>query len=400
VNANTTADQVLSAIVQGAPDLTEAQIEAGGFSFLGTANMNVSTSGIGIANNNLEGNGTAGINSGDESFVINPETLLTAVKVFIDNSLQGYNPATEELYYRVFFEDGTSSAQTKVLAADLASEAGGQKSFLVQWDDVKMIDAVQLSMGLGAIKVPVIQFIKQVENMANDVQLAFNATLTDKDGDTASSTFEAKLFANDPNDQLFDYRLAGTIGEQDAFNIDLSAAENLYRVNGFDVGPDKLMLIGDPPDERVSRKRKLAHRNPALEALNCRGRHAHRRLDVEPTPESVRSGSTPPWLPDHSLHEAPENRRISRGFVFFAAGPRQASRSVDRDSAFQAATSLSTRLCLSAMRCTASLPRARRCGGLAAFASVRMAPANLLGSPGWAWLAPSAKRRMAPTVTS
>ncbi|MCY1271878.1 T1SS-143 repeat domain protein [compost metagenome] len=246
VNANTTADQVLSAIVQGAPDLTEAQIEAGGFSFLGTANMNVSTSGIGIANNNLEGNGTAGINSGDESFVINPETLLTAVKVFIDNSLQGYNPATEELYYRVFFEDGTSSAQTKVLAADLASEAGGQKSFLVQWDDVKMIDAVQLSMGLGAIKVPVIQFIKQVENMANDVQLAFNATLTDKDGDTASSTFEAKLFANDPNDQLFDYRLAGTIGEQDAFNIDLSAAENLYQVNGFDVGPDKLMLIGDP----------------------------------------------------------------------------------------------------------------------------------------------------------
>ncbi|WP_280379089.1 hypothetical protein [Pseudomonas sp. BN515] len=248
VNAGTTAAQVLSAIVQGAPDLTEAQIEAGGFSFLGTADMNVSTSGIGIGNNNLDGNGTAGINSGDESFVINPETLLTAVKVFIDNTLQGYNPATEELYYRIFFEDGTSSAQTKVLAADLASEAGNQKSFLVQWDGAKMIDAVQLTMGLGVIKVPVIQFIKQVENMANDIQLAFNATLTDKDGDTATSSFDANLFANDPNDQLFDYRMAGTIGEQDAFNIELSAAENLYQVNGFDAGAglrDKLVLIGD-----------------------------------------------------------------------------------------------------------------------------------------------------------
>ena len=248
VNAGTTAAQILSAIVQGAPDLTEAQIEGGGFSFLGTADMNVSTSGIGVGNNNLDGNGTAGINSGDESFVINPETLLTAMKVFIDNTLQGYNPATEELYYRVFFEDGTSSAQTKVLAADLASEAGNQKSFLVQWDGAKMIDAVQLTMGLGVIKVPVIQFIKQVENMANDIQLAFNATLTDKDGDTATSTFDANLFANDPNDQLFDYRLDGTSGEQDAFNIDLSAAENLYQVNGFDVGPglrDKLVLIGD-----------------------------------------------------------------------------------------------------------------------------------------------------------
>ncbi|WP_234358335.1 DUF5801 repeats-in-toxin domain-containing protein [Metapseudomonas resinovorans] len=248
VNAGTTAAQVLSAIVQGAPDLTEAQIEAGGFSFLGTADVNVSTSGIGIGNNNLDGNGTAGINSGDESFVINPETLLTAMKVFIDNSLQGYNPATEELYYRIFFEDGTSSAQTKVLAADLASEAGNQKSFLVQWDGAKMIDAVQLTMGLGEIKVPVIQFIKQVENMANDIQLAFNATLTDRDGDTATSTFDANLFANDPNDPLFDYRLAGTIGEQDAFNVNLSAAENLYQVNGFDAGPslrDKLVLIGD-----------------------------------------------------------------------------------------------------------------------------------------------------------
>ncbi|WP_242443173.1 hypothetical protein [Pseudomonas sp. LFM046] len=248
VNAGTTAAQVLSAIVQGAPDLTEAQIESGGFSFLGTANMNVSTAGIGIANNNLDGNGTAGINAGDESFVINPESLLTGVKVFIDNSVGGYTPATEELYYRIFFEDGSSSAQTKVLAADLATEAGSQKSFLVQWDGTKMIDAVQLTMGLGVVKIPVIQFIKQTESMANDVQLAFSATLTDKDGDTATSTFDANLFANDPNDPLFDFRLAGTSGERDAFNVDLSGTHNQFQVTGFDAGPslrDALVLNGD-----------------------------------------------------------------------------------------------------------------------------------------------------------
>jgi hypothetical protein len=36
----------------------------------------------------------------------------------------------------------------------------------------------------------------------------------------------------------FDYTLVGTIGEQDAFNIDLSINDNLYQVTGFDVGPD------------------------------------------------------------------------------------------------------------------------------------------------------------------
>jgi len=41
----------------------------------------------------------------------------------------------------------------------------------------------------------------------------------------------------------------GTIGKQDAFNIDLSVNENLYQVSGFDVGSgtqDKLVLNGDP----------------------------------------------------------------------------------------------------------------------------------------------------------
>ncbi|WP_095053883.1 DUF5801 repeats-in-toxin domain-containing protein [Pseudomonas sp. Irchel s3b2] len=248
VNADTTAGDVLSAIGLGAPDLTETQVEGGGFAFIGAANMNVSTSGIGIGNNNLDGNGTAGINSGDESFVINPETLLTGMKIFIDNSVQGYNPATEELYYTIFYADGTTSGSpTKVLAADLTPEAGGQTSFLIERTDAKLIDAVQLTMGLGTIKIPVIQFIQETESLASDIQLTFNATVTDRDGDSASSTFDANLFANDLTG-AFDYTLVGTDDELDAFNVDLSFDENLYQITGFDTDAnlrDTLVLNGD-----------------------------------------------------------------------------------------------------------------------------------------------------------
>ncbi|MBP5077255.1 hypothetical protein HUS84_25490, partial [Pseudomonas chlororaphis] len=247
----TGANSILTGIGLGAPDPTEAQLQTNPLpSFIGTAAMNVSTSGIGIANNNLEGNNTAGINAGDESFVVNPETLLTAMKVYIDNSVQGYNPATEELYYTAYYDDGTTSgAPIKVQAADLHAEAGGQTSFTVQWDGTHLIDAVQLTMGKGTIKVPTIEFIHETQSLASDIQLAFNATVTDKDGDTATSAFDANLFANDPADALFDFRLVGTTGERDAFNIDLSATENQYQVSGFDAGAgqrDAVVLIGDP----------------------------------------------------------------------------------------------------------------------------------------------------------
>ncbi|WP_375741385.1 DUF5801 repeats-in-toxin domain-containing protein [Pseudomonas boanensis] len=243
-------NSILTGIGLGETDPTEAQLQTTPLpSYIGTANMNVSTSGIGIANNNLEGNTTAGINVGDESFVINPETLLTGMKIFIDNSVQGYNPTTEELYYTIYYSDGTTSGSpTKVLAADLTSEAGGQKSFLVEREGTKLIDAVQLTMGLGTVKIPVIQFIQETESLASDIQLAFSATVTDGDGDSATSTFDATLFANDPADPLFDFRLAGTVGERDAFNVDLSVEENLYQVTGFDTSQslrDTLVLIGD-----------------------------------------------------------------------------------------------------------------------------------------------------------
>ncbi|PMY28868.1 hypothetical protein C1Y35_32060, partial [Pseudomonas sp. GW456-L14] len=246
----TGANSILTGIGLGAPDPTEAQLQTNPLpSYIGSAALNVSTSGIGIANNNLEGNNTAGINAGDESFVVNPETLLTAMKVYIDNSVQGYNPATEELYYTIYYDNGTTSgAPIKVQAADLQAEAGGQTSFTVEWDGTHLIDAVQLTMGKGTIKIPVIEFIHETQNLASDIQLAFNATVTDKDGDTATSAFDANLFANDPANALFDFRLVGTTGERDAFNIDLSAAENQYQVTGFDAGAgqrDAVVLIGD-----------------------------------------------------------------------------------------------------------------------------------------------------------
>ncbi|WP_223532290.1 DUF5801 repeats-in-toxin domain-containing protein [Pseudomonas sp. BF-R-30] len=242
-----TAD-ILTGIGLGAPDPTEAALQTNPLpSYIDPRAMNVSTAGIGVANNVLQGDNLAAISAADESFVINPESLLTGMKVFIDNSVAGYNTATEDLYYRIYYADGTFSDRIEMNT--LTPEAGGQVSFLVEKAGTTLIDAVQLTMGRGDIKIPVIQFIQQSESLASDVQLAFSATLTDKDGDSATSTFDANLFANEPANAPFDFTLVGTIGEQDAFNIDLSVSENLYQVSGFDAGPgvrDRLVLNGDP----------------------------------------------------------------------------------------------------------------------------------------------------------
>ncbi|MEX0163190.1 hypothetical protein MRBLPD1_001673 [Pseudomonas brassicacearum] len=238
---------ILSGIGLGAPDPTEATLQTTPLpSYIDPTAMNVSTSGIGVGNNLLQGDNLAAIGAADESFVINPESLVTGMKIFIDNSVAGYNTATEDLYFRIYYEDGTFSNLTEVNT--LTPEAGGQVSFEVEREGTEMIDAVQLTMGRGAIKIPVIQFIQETENLASDVQLSFNATLTDKDGDTATSAFDANLFANDTADALFDYTLVGTGGERDAFNIDLTFTENQYQVTGFDVSQDlrdTLVLNGD-----------------------------------------------------------------------------------------------------------------------------------------------------------
>ena len=245
----TGANSILTGIGQGASDPTEAQLQTNPLpSYIDDQKaLNVSTSGIGVKNNVLQGSG-AGITAGDDSFVANPQTLLTSVKVFIDNSVGGYDPTSESLYYVAYYDDGTTSgAPIKVLAGNLQSEAGGQKSFTVQTAAGKMIDAIQLTMAEGMVKIPTIQFIRQVENLASDVKLAFNATVTDKDGDAATSAFTANLYANKAAGGTFDYVLAGLSGTREAFNVDLARTENKYQVTGFDTAGqrDKLVLNGD-----------------------------------------------------------------------------------------------------------------------------------------------------------
>jgi hypothetical protein len=241
-----TAD-ILTGIGLGHPDPTEASLQTSPLpTYIDPAAMNVSTSGIGVGNNLFQGDSLATISNNDESFVVNPESLLTGMKFFIDNSVGGYTTATEDLYYRIYYEDGSTSNLIEVNT--LTPEAGGQVSFTVEREGTEMIDAVQLTMGRGAIKIPVIQFIQETENLASDVRLTFNATLADKDGDSATSAFDANLFANDSADALFDFTLAGTGGERDAFNVDLSFSENLYQVTGFDASAglrDTLVLNGD-----------------------------------------------------------------------------------------------------------------------------------------------------------
>jgi hypothetical protein len=66
--------------------------------------------------------------------------------------------------------------------------------------------------------------------------------VTDGDGDTASSSFLANLSANKLG--TFDYVLSGTASKADAFDIDLAPAQSKYQVNGFELGADKLVLLG------------------------------------------------------------------------------------------------------------------------------------------------------------
>ncbi|WP_404824337.1 DUF5801 repeats-in-toxin domain-containing protein [Pseudomonas benzenivorans] len=251
------ASAIAGGIIQGQSDPTEADLQGPPLAgFIDPRNMNVSTAGIGVANNLLNGYGASGNDAviddpvgntpSDESIVVNPGTLVDKVRVFIDNSVTGYDySGGERLQYRIFYANGDVSAYTTVVG-DLGKGAL-PKFFEIDGAGLK-IDAVQLTMLYGEIKIPNIQFVTVTESVAQDISLDFTASLTDKDGDTVSSGFSADLFANDLADPLFDFRLLGTPDERDAFNIDLSVEENLYQVVGFDASPglrDTLVLIGD-----------------------------------------------------------------------------------------------------------------------------------------------------------
>jgi len=181
-------------VVVGATDLTEAQIEDL-FPIPDLINsstqMNVSTSGIGVNNNNLDGNGTVGLQFDDESFVVNPETVVDSVTVFIDNSVGGYNPATEDLTYTVYYIDGTVSGPTDVTEGMLSPVTSGVAAGGVQFtiDDDKEIDAVQLTMELGKIKIPVIAFTVATDFDPESLDLDFTVEMFDNDDDLVTDDF-------------------------------------------------------------------------------------------------------------------------------------------------------------------------------------------------------------------
>ncbi|WP_210213403.1 hypothetical protein, partial [Mesorhizobium sp. M2A.F.Ca.ET.017.03.2.1] len=187
--------------IKGFLDASESQIQTNA-TYLSPAQMNVSTSGIGLGNNNFDGNANAGVDGAttqggafDESFVIDPTAfLVSSMKIFIDNSVGGYDPSTEGIFYRTYTRNADNSitvgAITKVESADLYQEAGGQVSFVIPSIDQKNdLDAVQLFMGSGTVKVPVIEF--NISNTFNPeaLDMNFTATIADGDNDTKSDPF-------------------------------------------------------------------------------------------------------------------------------------------------------------------------------------------------------------------
>jgi Domain of unknown function (DUF5801) len=190
-------------LVTPSPDLTEQALEALNATNLINAStkMNVSTSGIGINNNNLDG-ATSGLQAGDESFVVNPTVNVDSMRVFIDNSVGGYTPATEQLVYTVYYTDGTVGTDHLVGSTDLhaalrsdptvPSAARGGTYFDID-GGTKQIDAVQLTMQNGTIKVPVIQFAVEQAFNPQSLDLKFTAGLSDGDSDTSHDPFAIHL---------------------------------------------------------------------------------------------------------------------------------------------------------------------------------------------------------------
>jgi hypothetical protein len=165
--------------------------------------MNVSTSGIGINNNNMDGDGTSGISSGDESFVVNPELPVDTVTVQMDNSVGGYTPETgEQLYYTVYYQNGTVSSPVLVdginvpLSPVTSGPAAGGRQFTIS-DNAQtgQIDAVQLTMASGKAKIPVISFGIQQTFNPQPLDMNLTATLTDNDSDTSNHQFSIHLTA-------------------------------------------------------------------------------------------------------------------------------------------------------------------------------------------------------------
>jgi hypothetical protein len=241
--------QILADVGSGASDPTEQQLQSPSLAAgIDARAMNVSLSGIGVSNNLLQGDASQAIGGTDESFVANPDVLCSSVTVVVDNSVGGYSySGGERLYYRVVYDDGSMDAAPTLVQQDLGLATKGQPTaFTIATAPGKLIDAVQLTMASGDVKIPELLFTKTI-GLVDTVKLDFMATVTDKDGDTATDSFSAALAPAQASSAAFDFVLAGTASVADAFNVDLGSTRIDWQVTGFDTGPaaDKLVFLGD-----------------------------------------------------------------------------------------------------------------------------------------------------------
>jgi hypothetical protein len=83
---------------------------------------------------------------------------------------------------------------TEVEETDLTAEAGGQVSFVIG-DPMgdSNIDGVQLFMGTGTVKIPVIEFTITQEFDPESLDMDFIATIVDDDDDSSTDTFSIDL---------------------------------------------------------------------------------------------------------------------------------------------------------------------------------------------------------------
>ena len=133
---------------------------------------------------------------GSVSYLYAPEHLIPAL--LEKRAVESCDPATEDLFYRTYTRNPdntvTTGPTTKVLAGDLTSIAGGQKTFTIgSATGASNIDAVQLFMGSGTVKVPVIDFFVTQQFAGQPTEMNFTATLSDNDSDTNSDTFKVAV---------------------------------------------------------------------------------------------------------------------------------------------------------------------------------------------------------------
>ena len=173
--------------------------------------VNVSTNGIGVENNILNGEGAIDSfgDSGDESFVINPTTLANSFTIGISGTGQQEFKSGDQLTYKVFYDSGSTEIFTLTPTTVTSSfTIDANPSF-------GLIDAVQLTMDAGEVKIGFVETEIVNVNVADPVSLDFSAVLTDGDADSNSSSFSVDLLTGNSLEGGADAdALTGGLGSQ------------------------------------------------------------------------------------------------------------------------------------------------------------------------------------------